>query len=146
MVALDREPDAGKPGEGLHQIVGHVAAVRAGAGGGRGQQHKHQRGGKHPHDAVTPSKPSCVADGGGLPPRRSMFLYHVISAATVTIRAMPARLTAICITIRLETSVKMKWAEKHSSSPRQKISSECSPHRISGRAQFECRNFASNGT
>src|SRR5579871_31700 len=145
MIVLGRQIDVRKPGEGLHQIVGHVAIVRGGIRA-RSQKNKQERDGKRPHDAVTPSKPSCVADGGGLPPRRSTSLYHAINAAAVTITAMPTKLTKICIAIRLETSVSTKWAEKERKTPRQKISSECWPHKISGRAQFERRNFASKGT
>src|SRR5262249_967555 len=110
--------------EGFDEIVGHVAAVRSGIGRAGGKQNKNQRG-EASHDPVTPSKPSFVADGGGLPPRRSISLYPVIIPPTAPIMAMPIRLTAICIAMRPEISVSTKWAENDKNTPRQKISSEC---------------------
>src|SRR5262249_53343772 len=145
MVAFHRGPNMRKTGKRLNQVGGNITAIR-GLERGRGEKANRQRGTQHPHDAVTPPKPCWVADGGGLPPRRSTSLYHVINAATVTIKAMPARLTMTCIAMRPEISVRMKWAEKDRNTPRQKISSECSPHRISGRAHRVRRNFASAGT
>ena len=71
-------------------------------------------------------------------------LYHVRSQATPTIIKMPNTLTAICIGIPGEISTFTKCAAKARNTPRQKISSECCPHRIAGlsQARFQRRPVA----
>ena len=56
------------------------------------------------------------------------------SAAVALIAAIPAAVTAICIDKAFETSVRTACAAKATSTPRQYMTSECSPHWTSGRA------------
>src|SRR5438477_8415021 len=94
---------------------------------GCGQQCRDER----PHA----SPPARSASGGlerdpGLRP--STFLYHVINAAVPIITRIPSTLITTCIHNAPVISIKAKWPEKARNTPRQKISSECWPHKMAG--------------
>src|SRR3984957_1265051 len=76
--------------------------------------------------------PGC---GPGLRP--SIYLYHEIRAAVAIIITMPKKLAATCMAMPSLISTMAKCAANDRNTPRQKISSECWPHKIAGRNHKE---------
>src|SRR5213079_1709723 len=64
-------------------------------------------------------------------------LYHEITHATAHMIRIPEILISKCIAAPPETSASRKWPANARNTPRQKISSECCPHRINGRSQAD---------
>src|SRR5262249_18080912 len=62
-------------------------------------------------------------------------LYHEINHAMADIMTIPAMLTMKCMTAPPEISASTKCPANARNTPRQKISSECWPQRMSGRNQ-----------
>src|SRR3979490_1606243 len=62
-------------------------------------------------------------------------LYHEITHAIADMMRIPERLTTKCIAEPPEISASTKCPANARNTPRQKISSECCPHKISGRSQ-----------
>src|ERR1700722_6349951 len=62
-------------------------------------------------------------------------LYHEITQATAHMIRIPEILTTKCSAAPPETSASTKCPPNARNTPRQKISSECCPHRINGRSQ-----------
>ena len=59
--------------------------------------------------------------------------------------AIPAALTTSCAMTAPLYWVKTQWAENDSKTPRQKIGSECSPHKVSGRNDRDFSGGQSRG-
>src|SRR3954451_21411217 len=72
-------------------------------------------------------------------------LYHEISQAMAHMIRIPERLISACMTGPPETSARMKWPAKARKTPRQNISRECEPHRISGRSHGDFKPGQSRG-
>src|SRR4051812_629476 len=68
------------------------------------------------------------------PPFSATLLYHENSQAAAVMMMIPETLTTKCIPAPPETSARTKCPAKARKTPRQKTSSECCPHRISGRS------------
>src|ERR1700690_473841 len=66
---------------------------------------------------------------------RSERLYQVFSQATAVIIVIPQKAARKCRPRPAEVSMRMKYPTNARNTPRQKISSECCPHRINGRSQ-----------
>src|SRR5690606_39366654 len=112
-----------------------------------GELRQHRHGpcpGSPPFHHSPPAKPGLTTGGRG--PCLSIFLYHEISHAAPAMMAIPARLTRNWTGIRLETSVKTKCAAKDRNTPRQKMPSECWPHRMAGRKKADFSAGQSRGT
>src|SRR5208337_1745698 len=77
---------------------------------------------------------------------RPMVLYQLIIPAVRHITRIPARLTTSWKTIAESYSDRAKCPRAESRMPRQKISSDCWPQRMSGFAAAERRNLASGDT
>src|ERR1700693_722611 len=76
----------------------------------------------------------------------SVGLYHVMNHAAATMSAIPAALTRNWTAIRLESSTRMTCPANARNVPKQKIASECRPHRMSGRKTGRCSGRQSRGT
>src|ERR1700733_1676535 len=72
-------------------------------------------------------------------------LYHENSHAAADIMRIPETLITKCIPAPPETSASTKCPANARNTPRQKISSECCPHRISGRSQGDFKPGQSFG-
>src|ERR1700710_1706810 len=72
-------------------------------------------------------------------------LYHENSHAAADIMSIPDTLMNRCSQAPPEISANTKWPAKAKNTPRQKISSECWPHRISGRSQGDFKPGQSLG-
>src|SRR5262245_10473197 len=122
------------------------AAVRGKLGPCRPRQHQQCQQKHIPPHASPPANPGRAAGGRGPPLCRSACLYHESMAAIATMIAIPATLTAMCMKIRLETSVNMKWPAKDRNTPRQKVSRECWPQTIAGHKVRDFKAGQSFGT
>src|SRR5437588_4051807 len=82
--------------------------------------------------ASPPARSASDGFGCGPEPRPSILLYHESSHATAIIAKIPNALINICIPTDREISEVTKCPRNERKIPRQKISSECWPHRIIG--------------
>src|SRR3954468_12960472 len=116
----------------VQQIIGDRAGSTFRGQGVAGHSPR-GKGGRDPDLHASP--PARSASGGferelGLRP--SILLYHVMRAAAAIIIRMPNKLISTCIQTAPEISTMAKWPAKARNTPKQKISSECCPHRIAG--------------
>src|SRR4051812_41841760 len=87
-----------------------------------------------PHDPPPARSASASVLLARVPLLPTTPLYHENSHAAAVIMMIPETLITKCIPAPPDTSASTKWPAKARNTPRQKISSECCPHRISGRS------------
>src|SRR4051812_24527928 len=103
-----------------------------------------QRPDNSPH--VSPPARSGRGGFGRVPlSRPSIVLYHEISEATPIMARIPNPLINICIPTDREISDVTKCPRNERKIPKQKISSECWPHRIIGRSKRDLSPGQSGG-
>src|SRR6202012_3552199 len=139
----------GRLGSFFGRIFGSILGARCGRGAKPRQQRQSQDGSR--------------AGSHRLPPARSALpmvflvrallsaecLYHENSHAAPDMMRIPPTVTTACSAAPPETSASTKWPAKARNTPRQKISSECCPHRISGRSHGDfspAQSFGRNRT
>src|ERR1700730_8983302 len=152
MAAFFRLRDLGKGALGGEQIVRNFAALgglfraRGRRSPKTGQHHQPQDGprvGLHnPPPAISALPPAFLVFEALLSAKR---LYHEITHATAHMIRIPEILITKCIPAPPETSASTKCPANARNTPRQKISSECCPHRISGRSQGDFKPGQSLG-
>src|SRR6202165_2840536 len=144
--------DLGKGAFGGEQIVRNFAALgglfraRGRRSPKTGQHHQPQDGprvGLHnPPPAISALPPALLVLEALL---SATCLYHEITHATAHMIRIPEILIMKCIPAPPETSASTKCPANARNTPRQKISSECCPHRISGRSQGDFNTGQSFG-
>src|ERR1041385_2251738 len=123
-----------QPGRNL-ACMGRLLGAR---GEGR-EADQHQKAKNGPALPVHYPPPAMSALASLLFPRVPLFfaatsLYHENTHAAADIMTIPEILITKCIPAPPDTSAITKCPAKARNTPRQKISSECWPHRISGRS------------
>src|SRR5579871_430774 len=147
MLALDRGRGVRQRKIGVHEAARDVAGAFVSRQRGSGEAGQYR--GAHacdqgPHASPPARSAFGVACRGAFFP--SMFLYHDISAAVATITTIPNTLIATCMAMPSDISTMAKCPTNARNTPKQKISSECCPHRIAGRITGHVSGAQSRGT
>src|SRR5580692_2614900 len=132
LTCLDRVGDVGQLALAREKRIRHVATIRRRRGSGAVDQ-RNGRDQRKDHTHASPPARSASGDLTREPGLRpSITLYHDIRLATAIMIIMPMRLMAIWVSGPPEYSLMTNWPAKAKNTPRQKISSECWPHRMAG--------------
>src|ERR1700692_741109 len=117
-------------------VWGRIVGARGRCGQKTGQQYQAQDGprvGLHePPPAISALPPVLFVRDA---PLSAECLYHEITQAMAQMMRIPEILITKCSPAPPEISASRKCPANARNTPRQKISSECCPHRISGRSQ-----------